>query len=84
MAYKAGHKYTESRKITLPVIFIEKLFEWFFAIYIKLLHIATLFKKTKKMLFIMEAEQIFDALDLIIGQITALKLLLFSDRDAAE
>lgn len=32
----------------------------------------------------MEAEQIFDTPDLIIGQITALKLLLFSDRDAAE
>jgi hypothetical protein len=32
----------------------------------------------------MEEEQIFDTLELIICQITALKLLLFTDRDAAD
>jgi hypothetical protein len=32
----------------------------------------------------MEEERIFDTPQLIIGQITALKLQLFSDRDAAD
>jgi hypothetical protein len=32
----------------------------------------------------MEEEQIFDSPELIIRQITALNLLLFSDRDAAD
>ncbi len=32
----------------------------------------------------MKQERIFDALESIIGQITALKLLLYSDREAAD
>jgi hypothetical protein len=32
----------------------------------------------------MEEKQIFDILEFMNGQITALKLLLFSDRDAAD
>jgi hypothetical protein len=32
----------------------------------------------------MEEEQIFDTPELIIGQITALKLLFYSDREAAD
>jgi hypothetical protein len=32
----------------------------------------------------MEEERIFDTPELIIGQMTALKLLLFSDRDSAD
>jgi hypothetical protein len=36
-----------------------------------------------KKCYSIEKERIFDTPELIIGQITALKLLLFSDRDAA-
>jgi hypothetical protein len=32
----------------------------------------------------MEEERIFDTPELIIGQITVLKLLLYSDREAAD
>ncbi len=32
----------------------------------------------------MEEERIFHTQELIIGQITAIKLLLFSDRDSAD
>jgi hypothetical protein len=55
----------------------------FFAIYLKLLHVLPLFIKKKK-IYSMQEERIFDTPELIIGQITALKLLLFSDREAAD
>ncbi len=56
----------------------------FFAIYLKLLHVLPLFIKKKKKIYSMQEERIFDTPELIIGQITALKLLLFSDREAAD
>ncbi len=55
----------------------------FFAIYIKLLHVQPLSKKKKK-IYSIEEERIFDTPELMIGQITALKLPLYSDREAAD
>jgi hypothetical protein len=52
----------------------------FFSIYLKLLHVLPLFIKK---FYSKEEKQVFDTPELIIDQITALKLLLFSDRDVA-
>jgi hypothetical protein len=53
----------------------------FFTTYLKLLNVLPSFIKNAIQ---WSKNKFFDTPDLFIGQITALKLLLFSDRDAAD
>jgi hypothetical protein len=75
---KSNSKTTELLKITLPVTLS---FINFFAIYLKLLLFISVFIKK---IYSTKQEQFFNTLELIIGQITAMKFLIFSDSGVAD